>query len=85
MLEFRTPCKKITKEFKCADYENRPLICKNYPGKNELCERQSTELSYAYLFTNLEEFETYLKARKNIKAKTNANLKKNFSGKKNNP
>lgn len=82
MLEFRTPCKRITKDFKCADYDNRPLICKNYPQKNELCEKQSTELSYAYLFTNLEEFETYLKAKKNIKPKKKADLKKSYCKKK---
>lgn len=63
LLEFRSPCKKITEDYKCADYENRPMICKNYPGKNELCERQSDKLSYKHLFTSVEEFETFLKTK----------------------
>jgi uncharacterized protein len=64
VLEFRTPCTKITKDFKCGDYDNRPAICKNYPGKNELCERQSDQLSYSHLFTNAEQFELYLASKK---------------------
>jgi Fe-S-cluster containining protein len=69
VLEFRSPCKKITEDFKCGDYDNRPIICKTYPGKNELCERQSDQLSYLYLFTNVEEFELYLKSKKHNQQK----------------
>jgi uncharacterized protein len=64
ILEFRSPCKEITKDFKCGDYENRPSICRAYPSEDELCERQTTALSYIHLFTNVTEFEKYLDSKK---------------------
>ena len=59
LLEFRTPCKNI-RDNQCADYQNRPVICKEYPATDELCERQSDEKSYRYLFTSVSDFEEFL-------------------------
>ncbi len=59
LLEFRTPCKKIVNN-QCGDYGNRPVICRDYPGENELCERETDDTSYAALFTNEEEFLQHL-------------------------
>ncbi len=64
LLEMRTPCTKIDKDYRCAIYENRPRICVEYPFENELCERQTEELAYKYLFKNEKEFEAYLDEKK---------------------
>jgi len=60
-VEFRTPCRKIAPDYKCADYKNRPEICKNYPAKNEFCEGETTLPSYKKIFKNAVAFEKYLK------------------------
>jgi Fe-S-cluster containining protein len=60
ILEFRTTCRNIDQNNRCADYENRPKICREYPDENELCERQTEELSYTHLFSNVSEFDRYL-------------------------
>ena len=62
IVEFKTPCRLITKDFKCGDYENRPRICRNYPGEDELCEGETAEPSYKALFKNIKEFEKYISA-----------------------
>lgn len=64
LLEFRTPCRNIGRDYKCKDYENRPQICKEYPSDDELCERQTDEKSYKHLFTNDKEFMAYIDSRK---------------------
>jgi Fe-S-cluster containining protein len=64
LLEMRTPCKHIDKDYKCAIYEKRPKICAVYPSESELCERQTEELSYTYLFKNEKEYEAYLEEKK---------------------
>lgn len=76
LLEFRTPCRKIQNN-KCGDYENRPAICRDYPGENELCERATDEESYAVLFTNESEFEEYLKKNDLKKTALQTRMKKN--------
>jgi Fe-S-cluster containining protein len=60
-VEFKTPCRHIEKDFKCGIYPNRPKICKDYPGKDELCEGETDEPSYKKIFKNAREFEKYLK------------------------
>ena len=63
ILEFKTPCRYIEKDFKCGDYENRPEICRDYPGVNELCEGETKDVSYKYLFKSIEEYDIYLERR----------------------
>lgn len=65
VLEFRTPCRKIAADYKCADYENRPKICKDYPSSDQLCERQTHRPAHKYIFKNEKEFIAYLN-KKNI-------------------
>jgi Fe-S-cluster containining protein len=60
LLEMRTPCRNISSNFKCKIYKNRPQICRDYPGEDELCERQTEELSYKRIFKNEKELEKYL-------------------------
>lgn len=60
ILEFRTPCRNIDCQNRCADYIHRPKLCRDYPGKSELCEKQTDQLCYVHLFTNASEFEKYL-------------------------
>ena len=61
LLEFKTPCRHIEPNYTCGDYENRPLICREYPSEDELCEKESEELSYTHLFKCVEDFNEYLK------------------------
>ncbi|NLE02836.1 MAG: hypothetical protein GX640_23460 [Fibrobacter sp.] len=60
ILEFRTPCRNIDKDNRCAEYLNRPKLCSDYPSENELCERQTDDLSYTHIFKNAAELEIYL-------------------------
>lgn len=76
LLEFRSPCKNITADFKCNDYENRPTICKEYPSEEELCERQSEDLAYTQLFKCVEDFEQYLMTTKPTQIKQKSTSKK---------
>jgi uncharacterized protein len=75
LLEFRTPCRKIVNN-QCGDYENRPAICRDYPGENEYCERETDETSYAVLFTNEEEFVLYLNKLDHKKTTLQTRMKK---------
>ncbi|MCL2219890.1 MAG: YkgJ family cysteine cluster protein [Chitinispirillia bacterium] len=59
-VEFKTPCRHIAGDFKCSIYPKRPRICKDYPGKGELCEGETSEPSYKKIFKNAKEFEKYL-------------------------
>jgi Fe-S-cluster containining protein len=61
IVEFRTPCRHIRSDYKCGDYPNRPLICKNYPDPDDLCEGETEEPSYKELFKNVKDFERYLR------------------------
>jgi hypothetical protein len=68
LVEFKTPCRNITAIDNCGDYENRPAICKNYPGDGEICEGESDALACKVLFKNVNDFEKYLKKMKRSKA-----------------
>jgi hypothetical protein len=75
LLEFRTPCRKIVNN-QCGDYENRPVICRDYPGPDELCERETDDTSYAVLFTSEEAFVEHLKKQELIKTTLRTRVKK---------
>ena len=60
LVEFKTPCRHITDDFKCSIYKNRPAICREYPGKNELCEGETETPSYKELFKNDSDLERYI-------------------------
>jgi Fe-S-cluster containining protein len=64
LVEFKTPCRLITDEFKCGDYPNRPQICKDYPEDDEYCEGETDLPSCKHLFKSLKDFEKYLDENK---------------------
>jgi uncharacterized protein len=59
-LEFVTPCRSLTPDSTCAQYETRPRICRNYPDSTDTCEYDASSLPYVALFTTPEELEAYL-------------------------
>jgi len=63
-IEFITPCSRLTRDNLCSDYDNRPRLCRQYPGKDTECEFVSEEKHYKKLFTTAEEFESWLDKKK---------------------
>jgi hypothetical protein len=63
IVEFKTPCRHIAKDFRCDDYENRPKICADYPSRGSVCEKEGG-LACKVLFKNAEDFEKYLNKTK---------------------
>ena len=64
MIEFKTPCRHLGKDYKCKNYNGRPDICRKYPEKNQECEYLSDTPCYKIMFHNVDEFEKYLKRKK---------------------
>lgn len=60
MLEFAAPCKNLGHDLACADYTNRPRICRRYPGPDNLCEYESDELPHKKMFCDSSELEQWL-------------------------
>jgi Fe-S-cluster containining protein len=56
-LCFLTPCRYLTKDYLCSDYDNRPKICRDYDPEN--CERHGDGKPYDHLFNTVEEVEAY--------------------------
>lgn len=57
-VEFITPCKALTKENFCGNYENRPKICSEYsPGNCVSSDGESEEIAR---FDSAEEFLSYM-------------------------
>ncbi len=67
MIEFKTPCLNLDKNFQCKDYNNRPKICKDFPPKDELCEFFHKGPVYNKLFTTAEQLESFLAKKKKKK------------------
>ena len=63
-IAFAAVCENLANNNTCADYANRPRICRNYPGENTYCEYETDESAYKIIFTTCEEFETYLEKKK---------------------
>ena len=61
LVLFNTPCRHITKKYKCGIYEKRPKICKDYPKDDEFCEGETDEPSYKTLFKTVKDLDKYLK------------------------
>ena len=57
-VEFMTPCKYLTEDYKCSTYANRPKLCRDYPDNETYCE--NVEQAYSILFSTVEEFDMYL-------------------------
>jgi Fe-S-cluster containining protein len=64
-LEVATPCQYLQADYRCGIYDDRPRICKAYPGKDECCEHEADTSPYRVLFTDHKQLEKYL-AEKNV-------------------
>lgn len=61
-LEFASRCSKLTDEGLCGDYENRPVICREY--SHDTCTRHSSGEYYLYKFHEADELKAYLRKKK---------------------
>lgn len=61
-MEFITTCVNLTEKGMCGDYDNRPVICREYSLDN--CTRHSDGKYYLHKFQSQEEFKAYLRSRK---------------------
>lgn len=55
--QFNGKCKKLGKDFRCMDYENRPDVCRDH--SIEICERYD-KTKYT-CFRNTGEFDDWIK------------------------
>jgi Fe-S-cluster containining protein len=63
-LQFISDCKKLNHDNQCTIYDTRPKICREYPGRNELCEGETNDLPHSQFFSSQTEFEEWLDAQK---------------------
>ncbi len=75
---FLSRCKFLTKDNKCAIYENRPRICRNYKTTN--CEFTGEEEAYDLKFTKPEQIQEY--AKKYLREKYSKRRKRKKKGRK---
>ena len=61
-LEFSTPCKELDQKGFCRDYENRPVICREYDQKD--CTGRNTSSAEKICFNSSAEFKKYLDKKK---------------------
>lgn len=72
IVEVMTPCKNL-KDNKCAVYENRPTVCRNYDPEN--CTHNSEEIPTKILFRNPEDVRKFADKRWKRKKKKVAKKK----------
>lgn len=53
-------CKYLTSDFKCGDYKNRPLICREYPDQSILMKGGILVSKCGYKFIPVEDFSKVL-------------------------
>jgi uncharacterized protein len=58
-VEFLTPCKFLNENGFCNNYDNRPLICREYSQEN--CLFYNKDYSEKYTFKKIEDVEEYIK------------------------
>ncbi|RMD45516.1 YkgJ family cysteine cluster protein [Candidatus Pacearchaeota archaeon] len=63
-VQFNTPCTKLSSKGLCTIYRKRPRICKDY--STESCEKWGEGKSFKVLWKNAEEFEKWLKNKRNF-------------------
>jgi Fe-S-cluster containining protein len=66
-VEFKTRCTALTENNLCTIYEERPLICRQYPKKDETCEYE--ENPYKRIFRTQGEVIAYFDKRKKRRKK----------------
>jgi Fe-S-cluster containining protein len=62
MIEVPTLCRHLKANNRCAEYENRPKLCKTFPA-NEPCEHEDDNSPYKVLFKDEKDLERYLGKR----------------------
>ncbi len=58
-IQFTTPCRHLGVDNRCAIYDERPAICREYSTSG--CEYQSGEYDYDHLFTEPEQLAVFAK------------------------
>ena len=58
-LEVRTPCKHLLPDNRCAIYESRPQLCRDYGLPDDPCEFFTDESEYELMFDTVEKFEAW--------------------------
>jgi Fe-S-cluster containining protein len=62
-VEFEADCSAVGPDHRCKAYEQRPRVCRDYPGGDEECEHVAEDSPYAMRFLTAGDFETYLDAK----------------------
>ena len=62
-IEFETPCDALQDDKLCANYSDRPLICRDHGDGGEGCEFTDETPPYHRRFDTPSEFEEYLASR----------------------
>lgn len=57
-LEVATDCTALT-DGRCAIYDRRPRICRDYPPADDACEHEEPGTSYKVLFRTAEDLEAW--------------------------
>ena len=61
-LSVANRCRFLSRENRCAIYEQRPRICGGY--KNASCDYSTGEYNYELHFTSVEQYEDWLREKK---------------------
>ncbi len=63
-IEFATKCDHLDSKGLCKIYEDRPMICREYPSDDTFCVFETTEPPHTDKFRSAAEFEVWLDAKK---------------------
>lgn len=58
-LEVRTPCKHLLPDNRCAIYDSRPQLCRDYGRPDDPCEYFTDDAEYDLYFDTVEKFEAW--------------------------
>lgn len=64
LIEATTPCRHLESDHRCGIYDNRPSVCREYPGSDESCEHEDKSPTYKLLFTNDDELVEWMEKRR---------------------
>jgi len=80
-INIKNKCRHLTKDNKCAIYNKRPKICRDYSHKD--CDFVEGEYDYELHFTNDKQMAEYIKIKfgNNIKEKPKRTKRKKARGK----
>jgi Fe-S-cluster containining protein len=58
-ISMRSPCRELSSQNRCGDYDNRPIICRTYSTK--ACDHAEGSYQYEHEFKTQAELETYVR------------------------